>query len=111
MFEMNSYEKSMIEDIKLRLKNVYNPKLIYLFGSYAWGTPNQNSDIDIAVVVENSNEKSYKRVQIGLRELWSIKKPIDLIVYTTSEFREKVVHPSTLQYKIEHKGVKLYEAI
>lgn len=57
MYEMNLAEKSMIEEIKTRLKNIYDPKLIYLFGSYAWGSPDQNSDMDIAVVVENSNEK------------------------------------------------------
>ncbi len=111
MYEMSLDEKSILEEIKSRLQNVYNPKLIYLFGSYAWGTPEQHSDIDIAVIVEESDEKSYKRVQVGLKELWSIEKPIDLLVYTINEFKEKSGHPSTLQYKIEQKGVKLYEAL
>ena len=107
---MTLSEKNLLEDIKSRLKIIYDPKQIYLFGSYAWGHPNEKSDIDIAVIVEQSVEKSYKRVHVGLKELWSIKKPIDLLVYTVNEFQVKKDHPSTLQYKIVSKGIKLYEA-
>jgi uncharacterized protein len=36
-----------------KLKKIYNIKLMYIFGSYAKGTNNGNSDIDIAVLLED----------------------------------------------------------
>ncbi len=111
MTEMSLIDKDILYEIAERLKKVYHPKRIYLFGSYAWGAPTKESDMDIAVIIEQSNEKSYKRVQAGLRELWSIPKPIDLLVYTEEEFNEKSSHPSTLQYQIKNKGKNLYEAV
>jgi len=102
-------ESSQLEDIKNRLVGVYHPLKIYLFGSYAWGTPNKDSDFDIAIVIKESTEKSYKRILAGTKALWDINKAIDILVYTEDEFNDKVNHPSTLQYQILHKGVSLYE--
>ena len=44
----------IIETVKERLIKTYNPKTIYLFGSYAWGTPDEDSDLDLLVVIESS---------------------------------------------------------
>ncbi|HBM16824.1 MAG TPA: DNA polymerase III subunit beta [Lentisphaeria bacterium] len=79
-----------LQEIKNRLISVYKPETIYLFGSYAWGNPDKNSDVDLAVIVEKSNEKSYRRTQSGALALWDIKLPIDLLVYTRDEFNEKL---------------------
>lgn len=107
---MDTIDKRLLDEIKTRLLKVYNPKAIYLFGSFAWGIPNKNSDLDIAVIVDQSNEKPYKRVQKGLLELWDMKQAIDLLVYTSKEFDLRADHPSTLQYKIGKNGIKIYEA-
>ncbi len=40
-----------MEDVKNRLVRAYNPLTIYLFGSYAWGTPTEDSDLDLVIVV------------------------------------------------------------
>ncbi len=72
-------------------------------------TPDNDSDLDIAVIISKSNEKTYKRVQIGTLALLDIKKPIHLLVYTASEFNENINHSSTLQNKMLYKGVSLYE--
>ncbi|MFA7230192.1 MAG: nucleotidyltransferase domain-containing protein [Victivallaceae bacterium] len=110
MFEINTVNEKVFEEIKKRLVDVYHPTLIYIFGSHAWGTPDAVSDIDIAVIVEESNESAYLRPQKGTLSLWDIKYPIDLLVFTSSEFYSKANHPSTLQNKILKQGYKLYEA-
>lgn len=99
-----------LEEVKNRLLKVYNPEAIYLFGSFAWGTPGENSDLDIAVILDQSIDKPYKRVQQGLTELWNIKQAIDLLIYTSVEFYDRATHPSTLQHKILKNGIKIYEA-
>jgi predicted nucleotidyltransferase len=97
-------------EIIKRLQSLYHPRSMYLFGSYAWGNPGEHSDLDIAVIVDHSDEKPYKRVHKGIAELWDIHRAIDLLVYTTEEFQTSAEHPSTLQHKIEHQGIKMYEA-
>lgn len=41
----------------------FQPEQIILFGSYAWGTPNEDSDIDLLVIKE-SDEAQRKRARI-----------------------------------------------
>jgi len=96
-----------------RLINVYHPLRIYLFGSYAWGTPSAESDYDLCVVVEKSDEKKWKRSRIGRKALLDIlrRRSIDIVVYTASEFERAASHPSTLASPIQKKGVLLYDRV
>ncbi|MBF0336675.1 MAG: nucleotidyltransferase domain-containing protein [Nitrospirae bacterium] len=98
----------LIEVIKDRLVSVYDPKAIYLFGSYAWGKPTYESDIDLLVIIEMSDDKPYKRPIKGLRVLRDLKIPEDILVYTVDEFSKLSDDMSTLCYKIKHEGIKLY---
>jgi predicted nucleotidyltransferase len=38
--------REILDDIKNRLVKAYDPVAIYLFCSYVWGTPNEESDVD-----------------------------------------------------------------
>jgi len=101
--------KEILEDIKNRLVKAYNPVAIYLFGSYAWGTPNEESDLDLLVVVETSNEKSYERPITGYRALRGLELIAkDLIVQTKEEFERRSREITTLEYKIKKDGELLY---
>ena len=96
-----------------RLVDVYHPLRIYLFGSHAWGTPTVESDYDLCVIVEKSDEKKRNRSRIGRDALLDIicRRAIDLVVYTASEFERAASHPSTLASPIQKKGVLLYDRI
>lgn len=110
MTKLNALDKNELEVIISRLVEIYKPKKIYLFGSYAWGNPHQHSDFDIAVIVEKSNESAYLRPQRGTLALWDLDHSIDLIIFTQDEFYLKSEHPSNLQHKIFKDGNILYEA-
>lgn len=99
-----------IEMIKEKLISVYKPKVIYLFGSFAWGTPNEDSDLDLLIVVDHSDEKSYKRPLKGIRALRGLKVAEEILVYTVDEFEDISKDISTLCYKIRNEGKKIYEA-
>jgi predicted nucleotidyltransferase len=90
------------------LVKAYNPIAIYLFGSYAWGHPDEESDLYLLVVVPTSDEKSHKRSILGRRALWDFDISKDLIVYTQDEFNERISDPTTLLHKIKSKGKVLY---
>ncbi len=102
--------ESIIKEITARLVKIYHPETIYLFGSYAWGTPELNSDYDIFIVVKNSKLGSADRIRIGQRELLDLNVAVDILVYTEEEIKTKKDHPSTLAHKVINRGVKLYEA-
>jgi len=59
-------DKEILADILTRLVRVYHPEMIYLFGSYAWGTPDKESDIDLYIVVKDSSQGQADRIRTGL---------------------------------------------
>lgn len=100
--------KEIIEEVKNRLIKTYNPVSIYLFGSYAWGCPTEDSDLDLMIVIEKSDEKLYQRQRSGHRALFGLGISKDLIVYTQDEFEKLSGDITTLGYKIKREGKVLY---
>ena len=92
------------DDIISSLKQT-KPKKIVLFGSYAYGKSDSNSDIDLLVIVDTT-KNFHQRIQ-ELRPLLPKDKPIDLIVLTPEEYqRAQGVNP--LVTEIDSKGKILY---
>lgn len=98
----------MLEEVKRRLVVAYDPLAIYLFGSYAWGNPTEESDLDLLVIVDSSDEKTYRRPSSGQRALFGMGIAKDLMVYTKDEFERLVRDETTLCHKIEKNGALLY---
>ncbi|MFA6263320.1 MAG: nucleotidyltransferase domain-containing protein [Candidatus Babeliales bacterium] len=100
--------KETIEEVKNRLVKIYNPVAIYLFGSYAWGMPTDDSDLDLLIVVDKSDEKSYKRPIPGYEVLRGLDISKDIIVHTKEVFDRRSNEITTLEYKIKRDGKVLY---
>jgi predicted nucleotidyltransferase len=109
-----------IEHIKMllaeRLKPL-DPEKVILFGSYAYGTPNSESDIDLYVVTkddflpknyEESNEV-YMRISRKIRDIKE-EFPIDLIVHTRKMYEKFIQRNSSFSREILGKGIALYES-
>lgn len=93
-----------INNILSSLKST-NPQKIILFGSYAYGKPTKDSDLDLLVVVD-TDKSFHERIQ-QLRLLLPKDRPIDLIVLTPKEYKNaKAVNP--LVAEIDSKGKILY---
>jgi predicted nucleotidyltransferase len=100
--------KETLEEVKNRLVATYNPIAIYLFGSYVWGKPTEDSDLDLLIVIDQSDEKSYDRVRPGQRALFGMGIANDLIIYTKDEFERISNNVTTLGYKIRREGKVIY---
>ncbi|KKP24372.1 MAG: Nucleotidyltransferase domain protein [candidate division TM6 bacterium GW2011_GWF2_28_16] len=100
--------KEIIEEVKNRLVKVYDPVEIYLFGSYAWGNPTKDSDLDLLIVVDKSNEKSYERPRTGQMALFGLGISKDMVIYTKDEFEKSSKDITTLCYKIKKDGKVIY---
>lgn len=104
-----------IEQIKESLTEL-NPYLILLFGSYAYGTPHEDSDIDLLVVTNDDfmpqtfkeRAQLYLTVNGYIRNI-ARKVPIDLLVYTIPMYQKFVELQSSFSREILSKGVVLYE--
>ena len=91
-----------------RLVETYHPISIYLFGSYAWGHPTEQSDLDVYIVVDKSDEPSYRRPVKGYHALFGLNIDTEIIVRTKSEFEANMSDITTLAYKIKNDGKILY---
>jgi len=100
-------EKHLLQTITEKLQKAYSPLNIYLFGSHAWGVPTAQSDVDLVVVVDESDEKPYRRATKGIRALRGLGIAKDILVYTKEEFSKLSEETDTLLYKVKHEGTRL----
>jgi len=102
--KIENYLDIFVENI---IKN-FNPVRIILFGSYAYGCPTVDSDIDLMVVME-TDEKPHKRATPIRKILKGIGLPKDIIVKTPEEFERFKDIVGTIVYPAAHKGKVIYE--
>ena len=82
---------------------------LYLFGSYVYGTTNENSDYDFYAVIPNDSMRPLEAIQKIYGVMWgTTKKPIDILAGTTETFnrRSKLL---TVERNIFEKGMVLYD--
>ncbi len=91
-----------------RLVGGMRPDKIILFGSQAWGTPDKDSDVDIMVIVPQSDLRPALRAQKAYSLLHGLKFPKDILVKTRAEFEKYKDVPASLEAKINKQGVVLY---
>lgn len=106
----------MTESVKNELSNIcriiddtVDTEKIYLFGSYAYGTPNRDSDYDLCVIIPENSIRPADAVKAIRRVLFSVQSvPLDVIAYRSDTFRQRAEHAS-LEQKIAREGVLLHE--
>jgi uncharacterized protein len=82
-------QSEKIYEIVNRIVEKFDPDKIILFGSYATGNPNENSDIDL-LIIKDSDLPRHKRGYEIRKSLIGSKIPMDLIVYTHKEFNDEI---------------------
>lgn len=98
----------LLDQITHKLVATLNPEQIILFGSHAYGEPNKDSDIDLLVIVSQSNEPRYRRSRLAYKALRGICVPTDVIIMTREEVKRKVNVRSSLISRVIHDGRVLY---
>jgi len=103
--------EEIIQDILEKLLTGYAPQKVILFGSYAYGTPRPDSDIDLLIIKETS-ERFIDR-WVTVRRLLSDPRrtiPIETIVLTPQEVSERLEIGDQFLAEILGKGEVLYAA-
>ncbi len=102
--------KSILTEIVEKLKNEYKPLKIILFGSYAYGNPTKDSDIDLLILKNTTGKRVDRFVQVKKIIYNPARKvPVSPLVYTPAELEARIRIGDDFIKEITKKGVVLYE--
>ena len=86
----------------------FNPERIVLFGSYAYGRPGLDSDIDLFVILSHEGLAARKAAEIRLALPTDL--PIDIIVRSPDKVKERLKMHDYFISEIIEKGHVIYES-
>lgn len=90
-----------------RTPSVDHPQQVILFGSYAYGKPTPDSDVDLLVVMPHENPPAVQAAEI--RKSIHAGFPMDLLVRSPSEIRRRLAMGDSFIHDILERGQPLYE--
>jgi len=105
---MDEAIRKELEIIKEGILQTVPAEAIYLFGSYAYGIPHKDSDLDIYVVVPDADIDLVDlraNIRKNLRHKRSL--PMDLLVGKSSVFNRRI-NDVTLEQEISQRGTRIY---
>jgi predicted nucleotidyltransferase len=102
-------KRELINEAARILAEATHPLKIILFGSYAFGRPTEDSDVDLLVIERDLPDKHREMVRLR-RLLRPLRIPVDVLVYSEEEVREWGHLPGTALYWALVQGKVLHEA-
>lgn len=100
--------EDQIHEVVGRIVAGVDPDKVILFGSYAYGKPNRDSDLDLLIIKETDKPR-YKRGREVRKHLRGMKIPLDIVVYTQEEIREFAEVETSFIAQVVKEGRVLYE--
>ncbi len=86
-----------------RILEKYQPLTAYIYGSYAYGTPNKESDLDLFVVTQENPHQLYRSLA---KEFWNFDIPVEMVIYHETVFQKKLEWNELVQMIVK-KGIQL----
>ena len=96
-----------IQKLCNQIVDAFSPQKVILFGSYAYGTPTFDSDIDLLVVMPYKGHVHDQAIKI--RRKLDSTMPVDLLVRTAEQVQERVEMEDFFMREIVEQGKILYE--
>jgi uncharacterized protein len=100
--------RAEIQDFVDRVVGKFRPAAVILFGSYAYGKPTADSDVDLMVVMPHrgSGAKIAKKIRLACPRAF----PMDLIVRSPAEVRRRIRTGDQFLREVTSKGIILHES-
>ena len=100
--------KADIEAFVRAIARQFSPLKIILFGSYAYGVPTPDSDVDLLVIMDHSERNVEKAIEIdcAIRRTF----PLDLFVRRPADIARRIAMDDWFIRDIVEKGQVLYES-
>ena len=95
-----------IKRVCAQIAREFRPQKIILFGSYAYGQPTADSDVDLLVIMPFKGRATEQAVEISRR--LEHRFPIDLLVRSPEEVRQRLAWNDFFLREATEKGVVMY---
>jgi uncharacterized protein len=105
---METIPANLLQEIVQRLVFEFDPDQIILFGSHAWGKPDADSDLDLFIIVPETQERPAKLATRAHSRLRGIMVPMDIVVQSREQTARYGRVPASLEAKILKDGIVLY---
>jgi predicted nucleotidyltransferase len=97
-----------IERYGAAIAREFRPQKIILFGSYAYGQPTPDSDVDVMVILSS---RKGMRPSLEIRRRISAGFPVDILVRAPEEISRRLRQGDSFVNEVMSKGRVLYEAV
>ena len=100
-----------MQDIQVfseRVVDEFRPQKIILFGSYAYGRPTEDSDVDLLIIFAGRGSKADKSLEIRTR--LDPRFPLDLLTRSAGEVAKRIAWNDWFLQEVMEKGKVLYES-
>jgi predicted nucleotidyltransferase len=97
-----------IHTLSTKIARAFLPEQIILFGSYAYGTPGPDSDVDLLVVMPYTGHPAYQAAAILTAVSPSF--PVDVVVRAPAELASRVAQGDFFLREVVERGQVLYAA-
>ena len=108
IYERIRIPQTVIDELVRQIADNFQPQRIILFGSYAWGTPRPESDVDLLVVMDTSLREAEQALQIYQKIDYLFG--LDLLVITPERLTERLKWGDSFLQDIIKRGKVLYES-
>jgi predicted nucleotidyltransferase len=108
VFEKPPVPHERIREYSERIAAEFQPERIILFGSYAYGTPDADSDVDLLVIMPFEGDSASKAAEI--RRKVRAGFPVDLLVRTPKQVEQRLAWNDWFMREIVEKGTVVYAA-
>ena len=98
----------LLKDIADKIIQALKPEKIFLFGSYAYGKPKKDSDIDLLIIMESNERPAKRRIRVS-QLFWDRPIAMDFVVKTPAEVEERLSMGDFFIKRILTRGKVLYD--
>ncbi|MBI2906481.1 MAG: nucleotidyltransferase domain-containing protein [Chloroflexi bacterium] len=105
----NKKIRQLIQEVVEQIRKGYDPEKIILFGSYAYGKPTPDSDIDLFIVKDTDKRWVDRFVEVSRltyqpgRDIW-----VSPLVYTPKELEQRLSIGDDFVEQVMEKGEVLF---
>src|SRR5436190_9073768 len=100
-------KRSKIRAYSEAIAREFHPHKIVLFGSYAYGKPTEDSDVDLLVIMSRTRYRN-ERMSVRIRHAVPRDFPMDLLVRTPADVGKRVRWGDCFIKEVFEKGKVLY---
>jgi predicted nucleotidyltransferase len=107
---LNKHNEELVQRLVKKLVSDYSPQRVILFGSYAYGTPGRDSDIDL-LIIKDTQESFFDRLTRVRKVVSGTHKgvPFDPLVLTPDELEARLQADDQFIEEILEKGRVVYD--